>query len=252
MNDILVVHNLQKAFGGVTALDGVDMEVKNGSVTMLMGPNGSGKTTLINVIAGIYKPESGKVTFDGVNITGWPPHKIYGIGLVRTFQVPHPFAKLTVLENFLVSSRDNRGERFLVAPFKKMWILKEEETTELAFKLLQQLKLDHLWNEQAYKLSGGQTKLLEIGRALMSGARVVLMDEPLAGINPTLANDIFLQILNLRKDLGITFLIIEHRLEIALQYVDKVYAMDRGRIAVSGTPEEVVNDPNVIEAYLGG
>jgi len=252
MSNILVTHNIRKAFGGVMALDGVDMEVEDGAVTMLMGPNGSGKTTLINVIAGVYKPEDGQVTYNGEDITGWPPHKIYQLGLVRTFQVPHPFVKLTVLENFLVSSRGNEGEGFLKAPFKQTWIKKEEEITDFAFKLLQQLKLDHLWNEQAYKLSGGQTKLLEIGRALMSGAQVVLMDEPLSGINPTLAHEIFSHILSLRKDLGITFLIIEHRLEIALQYVDYVYAMDKGKITVSGAPEKVINDPRVIEAYLGG
>jgi branched-chain amino acid transport system ATP-binding protein len=241
-----------KSFGGVVALNGVDMEVENGSVTMIMGPNGSGKTTLINVIAGIYKPEGGQVTYNGINITGLPPHKIYELGLVRTFQVPHPFTKLTVLENLLVALRDNDGEHFLKAPLKTVWIKKEEEALDFALKLLQQLKLDHLWNEQSYTLSGGQMKLLEIGRALMSGAKVILMDEPLSGINPVLAHEIFSHILNLKKDLGITFLIVEHRLEIALQYVDYVYAMDRGKIVVSGEPKKVINDPRVIEAYLGG
>lgn len=252
MHVILEVQGVRKSFGALQALAGVDLEVNRGQVSMIIGPNGSGKTTLINVISGLYKPDMGVVRYDGTEIQGHPPHKIYRTGLARTFQVPLPFVKLTVLENLLTAYRGNPGESFLYAPIRKAWTIQEEKVTELAFDIMRRLKLDHLWNQKSANLSGGQFKLLEIGRALMAGARMIMMDEPISGVNPVLAHDVLSHIRDLRDQLGVTFLLVEHRLDIALPYVDYVYAMDKGRIISHGAPDKVVNDPNVVEAYLGG
>ena len=247
---ILRTEGLRKAFGGLVALDDVSVEVERGSVTLMMGPNGAGKTTFLRVVCGIYRPDAGRVFFEGQDITGLRPHEVYRLGLVKTFQIPLPFTRLTVLENLLVAARGNPGESVLKAPFRKAWEEKEEELVEKAFRIMELLKLDHLWDHPSYGLSGGQMKLLEIGRALMSDAKMIMMDEPISGVNPVLAHEIFSRILELKDKLGITFFIIEHRLEIALKYVDYVYVMDRGHLLTQGRPEEVVDDPRVIEAYL--
>ena len=249
---ILRTEDVVKSFGGVKALNGVDIGVREGSITMIIGPNGSGKTTLINVITGLYKPDNGRIFFNGREITGLPPHEIYRLGLVRTFQIPQPFMKLTVLENLLVAYPDNPGEGFFKALRKRRWLKAEEEAVEKAFRILKLLKLDHLWDQQSSKLSGGQMKLLEVGRALMSNARLLAMDEPAAGVNPVLAHEVFARFRELKDKLGITFLLIEHRLEIALQYTDYVYAMANGVVVSEGVPERVMADPEVINAYLGG
>jgi len=248
----LVVNGVKKSFGGLLALQGVSLSVNKGSLTMLIGPNGSGKTTLINVIAGFYKPDEGSVLFEGRDITGWPPNKIYDAGLVRTFQIPSPFVKLSVLENLLTASPRNPGESILKAPVRRLWVRKEREDVERAFKVMELLELDHLWDQPANTLSGGQLKLLEVGRALMSGAKLILMDEPASGINPALAHKVFSHIVDIKSKLGLTFLIVEHRLEIALRYVDYVYAMSQGKVISHGSGEEVLKDPKVIEGYLGG
>jgi len=251
-SEILRTEEVVKSFGGVKALKGVSISVKEGSITMMIGPNGSGKTTLINVISGLYKPDSGKVFFNGREITGLSPHEIYRLGLVRTFQIPQPFTKLTVLENLLVVYPNNPGEKFLGALRRDKWRRIEEKVVEKAFRILKLLKLDHLWDQQSYKLSGGQMKLLEVGRALMSDAKLIMMDEPAAGVNPVLAHEIFRKFRELKDKLGVTFFLIEHRLEIALRYTDYVYAMANGVLVAEGVPETVMVDPQVIEAYLGG
>ena len=248
---ILKVTNIRKTFGGITALDGVNMEIDKGKMTMLIGPNGSGKTTLINVVSGFYKPDEGQVLFEGRNITGKPPNEVSKQGLVRTFQVPAPFQKLSVMENLLMASEGNPGESFVKAPLKSTWIKKESEAYERATKVLELLNLK-LSDQFAGELSGGQLKLLEIGRALMTDARLIMLDEPASGLNPTLAHKIFEHLSEIKTGLGLTFLIIEHRLEIALQYVDYVYAMASGSVVSHGKGEEVMSDPNVIESYLGG
>lgn len=249
---MLVVKGLRKRFGGLVALNDVNINIRKGFMTMLIGPNGSGKTTLINCVSGFYKPDEGKVIFEGNEITGWPPHKIFDKGIVRTFQIPKPFQNLTILENLLTAYRGNPGEGFMKALFKRNWEGEEEKAVKKAFDLLKLLNLDHMWDMPATNLSGGQMKLVEAGRALMSGAKLLLMDEPAAGIYPKLVHEIFSHLIKIKEKLGITLVIVEHRLELVLPYVDYVYAMARGQIISEGKPKEVLNDPQVIESYLGG
>ncbi len=251
MENVLVVKDVRKTFGGLVALNDISMDVEKGLMTMLIGPNGSGKTTLINVVTGFYKPDKGRVWFDGKDITRWPPHRVYDEGVVRTFQIPQPFQRLTVLENMLTAYRSHPGESFLRAPLKRSWISEEEKAAEIAFKFLELLNLDHMWDRPATHLSGGQMKLLEAGRAIISGAKMILMDEPASGIYPKLAHEVFYHLTEMKKKLGVTFLIIEHRLELVLPYVDHVYAMARGSIVSEGEPKKVLSDPVVIESYLG-
>lgn len=249
--DILFLENIRKSFGSLIAIDGVSLAVSDNKISILIGPNGSGKTTLINVISGLYKPDSGKVMFGKQDITGFPSHRLYKMGISRTFQIPALFWNLTVLENLLVAEKQNPGEGFLGSLVKSIWASSEEKATEKAFRILQLLGLSHLWNQLAHNLSGGQLKLVEIGRALMSDARLLLLDEPVSGVNPTLAHEIFGRILKLRDELGLTFFIVEHRLDIALKYVDEVFAMALGKLIASGSPDAVMNDKRVIDAYLG-
>lgn len=261
--DILSVAEIRKSFGNLHALDGVSLDVEERSISILIGPNGSGKTTLINVISGLYKPDSGRVLFRGKESAGLPPYDLYNLGLARTFQIPALFWKLTVLENMLVAERNNPGERFIksvlpsgLTSWKKLttpsWEKSEKRAVEKASRILSLLGLSRIWDQPSYLLSGGQMKLVEIGRALMSDATLLLLDEPVSGVNPTLAHEIFSRILRLRDELGLTFFIVEHRLDIALKYVDKMFAMALGRLITSGTPDDVLKDKRVIEAYLGG
>jgi len=249
---ILSCRGVYKSFGGLVALAGVDIEIEAGSMCLLIGPNGSGKTTLINTITGVYKPDKGEIFYSGRKITRLKPHEIYRLGLVRTWQIPQPFQSLTVIENLLVSGKQNPGEGLFTALIRRRWLKHEVESVEKAYEILKLLKLDHLWDQQAYKLSGGQMKLLETGRALMSGAKMIMMDEPAAGINPLLAHEVFTHLREVNRKLNVTFLLIEHRLDIAIPYVDRVYAMHQGRIIAEGAPKEVLENVVVIESYLGG
>jgi len=249
-NIILSVRNLMKNFGAIRALDNVSLNCEKEKIYLVIGPNGSGKTTLINCISGLIKPDKGRVFFKGEDITGKPPHEIVKLGLVRSFQIPMPFYKLTVMENMLVSTLDNPGEMIRYSLFKKKWSHYEREKIEKAFKILELLELDHLCDTPAKDLSGGQLKLLELGRLMMLDVDMCLLDEPAGSINPVLANKIFLHIQRLRDNYRKTFLIIEHRLDIALKYVDYVYAMAEGKIISHGLPEKVVQDPAVLEAYI--
>jgi len=251
MGKILELQDVSKSFGSLHALDGVSLRVEERTISILIGPNGSGKTTLINVVAGFYKPDAGRVLYGGWEITEWPPYKVYGIGIARTFQIPSLFWKLTVLENLIVAEKDNPGERFGRTLLKRWWAKSEAQAIEKASKILELLGLSAIWDQPAQKLSGGQMKLLEIGRALMSDAKLLLLDEPVSGVNPTLAHEIFGKLVKLRDELGITFFIVEHRLDIALQYVNYVNAMAYGKLIASGVPENVLSDQRVIEAYLG-
>jgi len=250
MAPLLEVRELRKSFGNLNALDGVSLDVNPETVNILIGPNGSGKTTLINTISGFYKPDSGKVLVEGRDITGLPPYRLYALGLGRTFQIPNLFWKLTVLENVLVAAKDNPGESFFSSLMKRRWVKAETEATEKATRILELLGISKMWNTRANTLSGGQMKLLELARALMSGSRMVLLDEPVSGVNPTLAHEIFGRILKLRDELGVTFLIVEHRLDIALSYVDTVTAMAFGKVIAAGMPETVITNRQVVDSYL--
>jgi branched-chain amino acid transport system ATP-binding protein len=249
---ILSVQEVRKSFGNLHALDGISLQVAERKVSILIGPNGSGKSTLINVVSGLYSPDSGKIVFDGKDVTGFAPHKLYKMGIARTFQIPALFWNLTVLENLLIAEKNNPGESFLRSLLNSFWKDSERKAMEKASRILELLGLSGLWNQPSFKLSGGQMKLVEIGRALMSDAKLLLLDEPVSGVNPTLAHEIFSRILKLRDELGLTFFIVEHRLDIALKYVDEIFAMALGKLVASGLPDEVMNNKKVIEAYLGG
>ena len=253
MNDngyVLVTKDLTKAFGGLVAVDRVSIEVKKGTITMLMGPNGAGKSTFVNVCTGVYKPDLGKVIFKGMDITGLPPHEIYKLGFVRTFQIPMPFQTLTVLENVLAAMK-SPGEDPLHAALKSKWIKVEEEHVKKAFDILHRVGLSNYWDWPAYRLGGAQLKMLEVARALAVGAELIALDEPIGGADPAYADKILSYVKKLKEDLGITFLLIEHRIDIALPYADYVYVMDRGKVIAEGKPDEVVNNPKVIEVYIG-
>lgn len=242
---VLKTISLSKFFGGLRALDGVSIEVRPNSITLVIGPNGSGKTTLINTICGFYRADSGKVIFENRDITNKPPHEISRMGITRTFQIPQPLKKMTVLENLLIA--EDYGLSVLES-LGRNWVKKEEEISERAFKILEFLNLDHLWDSPAQNLSGGQLKLLELGRAIMRNSKLLIADEPIAGVNPILAEEIFDRFVKLKSEM--TFLIVEHRLDIVLKYVDYIYVMANGRVIAEGK-EEVVEDPRVVEVYLG-
>ena len=250
---VLYTRGVVKRFGGVVALDGVSIEIPRGKIVLMIGPNGSGKTTLVNVITGFIKPDAGRVFYKGVEITNMPPHRIAKLGLMRTFQIPKPFVNLTVLENLLVSLDGNPGENPYLGPIlRRRWRKFEKKAGEKAFRVLKLVGLDESWDKKAAELSGGQLKLLEIGRALIRGAETIIMDEPAAGVNPRLVHEIFDRIRSLSRDQGITFLVIEHRIGLVADYVDYAYAMNLGRIISEGEPHKVLNDPKVLESYLGG
>jgi branched-chain amino acid transport system ATP-binding protein len=251
MASLLEVRDVRRSFGNLRALDGVSLNVDEKTVTILIGPNGSGKTTLINVITGFQKPDGGHIYYDENEITGWSPQRIYRTGIARTFQIPAMFGGLSTLENLLVAEKNHPGEELSRSLLKRLWTRREQEASEKASKILELLGLSEQSDKPASLLSGGQMKLVEIGRALMSDAKLYLLDEPVSGVNPTLAHEIFARIIGLREQYGITFLIIEHRLDIALKYVDYVNAMASGKLIAAGPPKQVVSDPKVIEAYLG-
>ncbi len=245
---ILKTQNLFKFFDGLKALNGVNIGVERNKLTLIIGPNGSGKTTFINTICGFYRADGGKVIYDGKDITNLPPHEISRLGIVRTFQIPQPLKKLTVLENLLVAP-GNYGENILES-LGGRWIKKEEEYVEKAFRILEFLGIDHLWDREAYQLSGGQLKLLEVGRALMRDAKLVVTDEPIAGVNPILSHDILDRFVDLKRR-GVSFLIVEHRLDIILQYVDYIYVMAAGEVIAQGSEDEILSNRRVVEVYLG-
>ncbi|MFQ6080424.1 MAG: ABC transporter ATP-binding protein [Candidatus Bathyarchaeia archaeon] len=252
MTALLTLKDVYKSFGGLRAVDGVSLEVEGGSITGLIGPNGSGKTTMFNTISGVYKPDSGEIYFDGKRIDELPPYEIYERGLVRSFQIPRLFKKMTVLDNMMLASRDQIGDSlFNVFSRRAKWKSQESEFLEKALDILRFLGLHHLRNSLPTEISGGQIKLLEIGRALMANPKMLLLDEPAAGVNPVLAKMIFDKIVELRDRENLTFFIIEHRIELLLDLVDQVFVMNKGSILASGPPEAIAKDKRVIEAYLG-
>lgn len=251
-DSILRVENISKSFGGVRAVDEVTISVRRGSITGLIGPNGSGKTTLFNVISGTEKKDSGgSIEFDGNRIDELPPHSRSVLGLGRTFQTPRLFTGMTVLENTMVSPKGQRGERPLVAPFRRRWENQEIELAKKAQEQMERLEIDKLYGKLSSEISGGQMKLAQLSNALMEDAKMLLLDEPTAGVAPRLAQDIFQSITNERQQKGTTFFIIEHRLEVLFRHVDTVFVMHQGKIIAEGRPESIVKDKKLIEAYLG-
>ena len=248
---ILTVSGVKKHFGGFSVLDGIDLDIEAGKIYQLIGSNGSGKTTLINVISGLLRSDEGKVVFDGQDITEKGLFETFRTGLIRTWQIPQPFRNLNTMENVAVSNDKNSGESFLVAPQKWKWAGDEERTSSKANDIMDMVSLAKQRIVLSQNLSGGQQKLLELGRAMMSDAKMILMDEPIAGVNPTLAHEIFEKIQKICEERGVTFMIVEHRLDISLQYTEHVFMLSQGKIIVEGTPDEVIRHPRVVESYLG-
>ena len=249
---MIVVENLHKHFGGFRAVDGASIRIGTGSITGLIGPNGAGKTTLFNVIAGRLPPTSGRVLMDGQDITGLPPHVLFRKGLLRTFQIAHEFGSMTVRENLMMVPGGQSGEILWNAWFRRRHVAADERRIrDKADDVLEFLTISHLADEHAANISGGQKKLLELGRAMMVDAKVVFLDEVGAGVNRTLLNTIGDAIVRLNLERGYTFCVIEHDMDFIARLCDPVICMAEGRVLAQGTVEEVKNDERVIEAYLG-
>ena len=249
---MIAVENLHMHFGGVRAVDGASLVIERGSITGLIGPNGAGKTTLFNVIAGIHRPTSGTVHLDGEDVTGLRPHELFAKGVLRTFQIAHEFSTLTVRENLMTVPAGQSGERLLDVWLRPGKIRVEEEAIRArADEVIEFLKLEAVAGERAGNLSGGQKKLLELGRTMMVEPRVVLLDEVGAGVNRALLKDIAGAILRLNLERGYTFCVIEHDMELISLLCDPVIVMAEGAVLTQGSAPEVQADERVIEAYLG-
>jgi branched-chain amino acid transport system ATP-binding protein len=248
----LEARDLRKEFGGVTAVDGITLDLEPGELVGLIGPNGAGKTTTFNLLAGSLEPTSGRVYLDGDDITGLSAEKRARRGLVRTFQIPHPFRRLSVLENTMVAGPGHPGEGFLEGLLDtRRSRRREAELEEKAREILDFVGLGEKLDTLAGHLSGGQRKLLEIARALMLDPRVLLLDEPMAGVNPTLANEIVDRLEELHEQ-GLTLCIVEHDMDFVQEHCPRAVIMVQGQVLVDGPPGEVLEDPRVLEAYLGG
>ena len=249
---MIEVQDLHRHFGGFRAVDGSTLTIEEGSITGLIGPNGAGKTTLFNVIAGVLPPTSGRVFMNGEDITGLPPHELFHKGLLRTFQIAHEFSTMTVRENLMMVPGQQSGETLWNAWFHRGKVAQEEEALrQKADEVLEFLTVDHLADEKAGNLSGGQKKLLELGRTMMVDARIVFLDEVGAGVNRTLLNTIGDAILRLNKERGYTFCMIEHDMDFIGRLCDPVICMAEGRVLAEGTIDEIKANEQVIEAYLG-
>jgi neutral amino acid transport system ATP-binding protein len=248
---ILNCDGVRKAFGGVTAVDVDHVEIERQSITALIGPNGAGKTTFFDIITGFLAPDSGAIDFDGTDISSKPPYAIARSGLVRTFQLTRILGKMTVLENMLLAAPGQSGEYVHNAFFGRGKIARQEAANrEKAVELLDRFSLTPLTNEYAGRLSGGQRKLLELARTLMTDPTLVLLDEPMAGVNPRLGEQLLRYVLDLRED-GMTFLFVEHDMDIVMRISDRVLVMATGAVIADGSPDEVRKDPAVLAAYLG-
>jgi branched-chain amino acid transport system ATP-binding protein len=249
---MIVVENLHRHFGGFRAVDGASLEIAQGSITGLVGPNGAGKTTLFNVIAGVLKPTSGRVLMAGEDITGLAPHELFHKGLLRTFQIAHEFSSMTVRENLMMVPGEQSGETLWNAWFGRGRIAQEEEVLlKKADEVLDFLTISHLKNERAGNLSGGQKKLLELGRTMMVEAKIVFLDEVGAGVNRTLLNTVGDAIARLNRERGYTFCMIEHDMEFIGRLCDPVIVMAEGHVLAQGTIDQIKANEQVIEAYLG-
>jgi len=249
---MIVVEDLHKHFGGFRAVDGAGLRIQEGTITGLIGPNGAGKTTLFNVIAGVLPPTSGRVTMAGEDITGLPPHELFHKGLLRTFQIAHEFASMTCRENLMMVPGGQSGERLWNTWFGRKRIAEEERALRVkADEVLEFLTIEHLADQRAGEVSGGQKKLLELGRTMMVDARIVFLDEVGAGVNRTLLKTIGEAIQQLNRDRGYTFVVIEHDMDFIDRLCDPVICMAEGKVLAEGTLEEIKASEAVIEAYLG-
>jgi branched-chain amino acid transport system ATP-binding protein len=250
--EMIVCQDIHKHFGGFRAVDGVSLEIPAGAITGLIGPNGAGKSTLFNIIAGVHKPTAGKVTMAGEDITGLPPHALFAKGLLRTFQIAQEFGSLSVLENLMTVPGGQIGERLWNTWVNRRGIAEEEERLRAkAEGVLEFLTLPHLRDERAGNLSGGQKKLLELGRTMMVDARIVFLDEVGAGVNRTLLTTVGDTIVRLNKERGYTFCVIEHDMDFIARLCDSVIVMAQGKVLAKGTPGDIMRNEQVIEAYLG-
>ena len=249
---MLHIDNISKHFSGIRAVDGCSFGVETGKITGLIGPNGAGKTTLFNIIAGFLKPTSGRIALDNRNVTGFPPHQLFHHGLVRTFQIPREFGRMTVLENLMLVPPNQVGEILLASWFR--WgraCDREVEVRRKAEEVLECLHLSHLRDQLAGNLSGGQKKLLELGRTMMTDAKVVLLDEPGAGVNRTLLGRLAEAIVQQNAEQGRTFCIIDHDLELVARLCDRVVVMAEGKVLAQGGMDDIRQNSAVQEAYLG-
>ncbi|TDL81244.1 ABC transporter ATP-binding protein [Palleronia sediminis] len=249
---MIVVKNLHKHFGGFHAVDGASLTIEKGTITGLIGPNGAGKTTLFNVIAGLLPPTSGRVTMEGRDITGLPPHELFHRGLLRTFQIAHEFASMSCRENLMMVPPRQSGETLWNTWFGRRRIADEERALRAkADEVLEFLTIEHLADQRAGQISGGQKKLLELGRTMMVDARIVFLDEVGAGVNRTLLNTIGEAILRLNAERDYTFVVIEHDMDFIGRICGPVICMAEGHVLAEGTLDEIRANEDVIEAYLG-
>ncbi len=249
---MIVIEDVHKHFGGFHAVDGASMEIAEGSITGLIGPNGAGKTTLFNVIAGVLPPTSGRVTMRGEDITGLPPHELFHKGLLRTFQIAHEFASMSCRENLMMVPGGQSGETLWNTWFGRRRFAEEERALAArADEVMEFLTIEHLADHKAGMVSGGQKKLLELGRTMMVDAKIVFLDEVGAGVNRTLLNTIADAILRLNRERGYTFVVIEHDMDFIDKLCDPVICMAEGRVLATGTLDEIKANEAVIEAYLG-
>ncbi|WP_332711496.1 ABC transporter ATP-binding protein [Pelagibacterium mangrovi] len=250
---VIEVRSVSKRFGGLLAVSNCSLEVERGSITGLIGPNGAGKSTLFNMVAGNFPPTSGQIVFDGQDITGFKPHELFELGMLRTFQIAHEFSHMTALENLMMVPGDQPGESLATLWFQPGKVAaREAEVRQKATEVIDFLKLGHVKNELAGNLSGGQKKLLELGRTMMVDAKVVLLDEVAAGVNKTLLNDLASNIERMNRELGYTFFVIEHDMDLIARLCDPVIVMAQGEVIAKGNMEELRANPMIVEAYFGG
>ena len=250
VDPILVADNVSRQFGGLTAVDVAHLEIPRGKITALIGPNGAGKTTLFNLLTGFDKPTTGTWTFEGKDLAGVPSYKVARLGMIRTFQLTKSLSMLSVIENMRLGAQKQAGERFLTALIRPLWRVAENRITERAEELLKRFKLDAKRDDFAASLSGGQRKLLEMARALMAEPKLVMLDEPMAGVNPALTQSLLDHIKDLKSN-GTTVLFVEHDMHMVRHISDWVVVMAEGRIVAEGPPAQVMKDQAVIDAYLG-